>query len=352
MRKLLLAAAIAGLTLAGCDDIAGNKSQSPPLVTAYDVASYRFVNRIEAVGTAYAREQVVLAAPVTERIVRLNFNDGAHVQAGQVIAELANGQEVATLADARARAREAEQQLVRLRELRSRGFATNASLDSQVAAAESARAQADQAQAMIGDRIIRAPFAGYVSLRRISPGAIVQAGTEIATIADLGEIKLDFEVPETMLSSLSDGQTIFATAAAYPQQRFSGKIASISPIVDPATRSVLVRARLPNPDHRLLPGMLMTVAVQAAPRQQLAVPELSVVSEGDSRYVYVIDAQSKARRVAVKTGTRMDGLVEITQGLKAGQRVVGEGVVKVSDGLTVHLAGKEKPATAAADNAE
>src|SRR3546814_759476 len=183
-----------------------------------------------------------------------------------------------------------------------------------IAAAESARAQAEAARAMIADRVVRAPFAGYVSLRNISPGAIVSAGTEIVTIADLSEIKLDFAVPETMLSAVSEGQPIAADAAAFPDMPFRGTIASINPIVDPQTRSVMIRARLPNPDRKLRPGMLMTVSIETAPRDTPGVPELAVVSEGDARYVFVIGPGGKLKRTAITTGARQNGVVEVTGG--------------------------------------
>src|SRR3546814_6410683 len=107
-----------------------------------------------------------------------------------------------------------------------------------------------------------------------------------------------------MLSTVAEGQTIAAEAAAYPGVPFRGTISTISPIVDPQTRSVMIRARLPNPDLRLRPGMLMTVSIEASPRDRLGVPELAVVSEGETRYVFVIGAVGKGARTAVKTGTR------------------------------------------------
>src|SRR3546814_14075065 len=117
---------------------------------------------------------------------------------------------------AAARQREAEQQLSRLRELRERGFATNANLDAQIAAAASARAQAAQARAMIADRVIRAPFSGHVSLRYISPGAVVSAGTEIVTIADPSEFKPEFAVHDTMHPTVAEGQTNAAEEGPSP----------------------------------------------------------------------------------------------------------------------------------------
>ncbi|MFS0738560.1 efflux RND transporter periplasmic adaptor subunit [Sphingomonas sp. 1P06PA] len=337
------------LLLVGCGGGEAKQRERPaPLVTAVQAKPVRFVDRIEAIGTARANEQVTLSAPVTERLVRVNFNDGGYVAAGQVVATLAQSQENATLAEAQANARVAGQQLARISELKQRGFATNASLDTQIAAASAARAQAEQARATIADRVIRAPFGGYVSLRTISPGAVVQAGTEIATISDISVIKLDFPVPETLLSAIRQGQTIDARAAAFPDQPVRGTIETIDTVVDPATRSVLVRAVLPNPDRLLKPGMLLTVAIEARPRTALAVPELAVVGEGDQRYVFRIGAGDKVTRAPVKVGVRQNGLLEISEGLAAGQKIVGEGVVKVADGMTVKLAGPRPPANAQA----
>jgi membrane fusion protein (multidrug efflux system) len=298
----------------------------------------RFADRVEAVGTAKANEQVTLSAPVTERLVRLNFDDGGFVQRGQTVAVLAAWQERAQLAEAQAVSRNASQQLRRVSELKRRGFATNTSLDQQVALSSAARARAAEARASIGDRVITAPFSGWVSLRSISPGAIVAAGTEIATISDVRIIKLDFPVPETLLPALRRGLPIRVTSAAWPNQPFSGTIANIDPVIDPNTRSVVVRAELPNPDRRLRPGMLLNVGIDTAPRAGLSVPELAVVGEGDRRFVYLIGAGGKAKRTEVRTGARMAGRIEIVSGLRAGQKVVTEGVIKLTDGMKVKVA--------------
>lgn len=315
------------------------RDRPPPLVKVEPASTIRFVDSVEAIGTALANEQVTIAAPVTERIVSLNFDDGDFVQKGQRLAVLAAGQENAQLAEAQARAREANQQLQRVQTLRRRGFATKSNFDQQVAVAAQARAQAAEARASIGDRVITAPFSGWVSLRTISAGAVVQAGTEIATISDVSTIKLDFSVPETLLPVLAPGLPILATAAAFPDQPFRGTIATIDPVLDPTTRAVKVRALLPNPDRKLRPGMLLTVAIETEPRLALSVPELSVVGEGEARYVYLLGPDEKVKRVQVRTGTRMAGRVEIIEGLRPGQKVVTDGVVKLSDGMKVRVAG-------------
>ena len=318
---------------------AKQRDRAPPLVKAEAATLITFADRIEAVGTARANEQVTLSAPVTERIVRLNFDDGAFVRSGQVVAVLRQAEQNAQLSEATARSREAQQQLQRVESLKNRGFATRSNYDSQVAARDAARAQADAVRAQIGDRVIRAPFSGWVSLRTISVGAMASQGTEIATISDLSVIKLDFTVPETMLAALRAGLPIQARAAAYPDRPFSGVIQTIDPVIDPNTRAVTVRARLPNPERTLRPGMMMTVTIESASRRGLSVPELAVVGEGDNRYVFALGADGRARRLQVHTGARLGGRIEIVQGLRPGQRVVTEGIVKVADGMQVRLAG-------------
>ncbi|MBB5686549.1 efflux RND transporter periplasmic adaptor subunit [Sphingobium boeckii] len=336
--------------LAACGGDKGAKTPDAPLVKAEAVTSQRFVDRIDAVGTALANEQVILAAPVTERITKLNFRDGGYVGAGQVVAVLALGQEDASLAEAAARQREADLQLGRLEQLKARGFATKAAVDTQVALAGAARASASSARASIDDRVIRAPFGGWLSLRNISLGAIVTAGTEIATISDVSRIKLDFSVPETLLASLAPGQAIAAIAAAYPGKPFRGVIESIDPVVNAETRAVTVRAILPNPERLLKPGMLLTVTVESAARNAVSVPELAIVGEANQSYVFLIGEGGKVKRAPVKIGARQNGVVEILQGLSPGQRIVTEGVVKLADGMKVSLAGAQNAKPAAARN--
>jgi membrane fusion protein (multidrug efflux system) len=337
-KVLLLTLAVA---LAGCGGANTDKGRDrpSPLVKAEPATPMHFADRIEAVGTAHANEQVTVSAPVTERIIRLNFDDGSYVRRGQILAVLQQAQENADMREAQARARAAQQHLERVTALKNRGFATKADHDVQVAAAASARAQAQSVGAQISERVIRAPFSGWVSLRNISVGAVAGQGTEIATISDISTIKLDFTVPETMLRTLRPGLPIDARSAAFPDIPFRGVIHTIDPVIDPNTRAVTLRARLPNPDRLLRPGMLLTVTIENQPRTGLSVPELAVIGEGEGRFVYTIDAQNRAKRIPVRTGVRMGGRVEILAGLRPGQRVITEGVVKVSDDMQVRLAG-------------
>lgn len=257
---------------------------------------------------------------------------------GQLLAVLSQGQENAALGGAMAAQQQAGAQFERIRALYDRGFATRAQLDLQQASAARARADAAEARAAIGDRMIRAPFAGLVGLRTISAGAVVAAGTPLVTISDVSRIKLDFTVPETRLAALRTGQPVEAVAAAFRGERFTGTIASIDPTIDPTSRAVLVRALLPNPGGRLKPGMLMDVSVRLAERLADAVPEMAVGGRGTERFVFVVGPEGKAKKVPVTTGLGDAGLVEVA-GLPPGARVIGDGVIKVADGMKVRVAG-------------
>lgn len=325
--------------LAGCGaaDGAPRRERQAPLVEVVQPEPRSFAETIDAVGTARANEQVTIAAPVAERIVRLYFDDGDYVRRGQLIAVLDQAQEQAALRSALATEEQAKAQLERIQSLSDRGFATNAQLEVQIATATRARAEADDARARIADRTIRAPLSGAVSLRTISAGSIVSVGDPIATVSDVSRIKVDFSVPETVLSSLRTGQTIDVRSAAFPGSVFNGRISTIDPVIDPSTRALMVRAVLPNPGGRLKPGMLLEVSVRSAERQVLAVPELAVVGEGEGRFVYVVDQGGKARRTPVTTGLRQQGYIEVA-GLTPSMRVISRGIIKVEDGAEVRIA--------------
>jgi membrane fusion protein (multidrug efflux system) len=325
-------------SLVGCTDGEGERERPPPLVEAAPPKRHLFVDVIEAVGTARANEQVVISSNVTERVERVLFADGVAVSRGQLLAVLSQAQETAQLNGALAAEAQASAQYDRINSLFERGFATRAQLDLQLAAAERARAEAAQARAAIGDRMIRAPFSGHTGLRAISAGAVVQAGTPLVTISDISRIKLDFTVPETQLSSLAIGQEIEASAAAFPDETFRGRIATVDPVIDPSSRAVMVRAMVPNPGLQLKPGMLLTVRVKRGERLADAVPELAAIGNGEERSVFVLGPGNVARSVVVTTGLRDDGLIEVT-GLPRGARVITEGVLKVTDGMKVRLPG-------------
>ncbi|WP_246218708.1 efflux RND transporter periplasmic adaptor subunit [Parasphingorhabdus halotolerans] len=325
------------ITLAGCSSGAdeGGRSGDAPTVVGGAVTQAEFVSDIEAVGTAFANEQTVITSPVTERIEKLGFADGDVVRRGAMIAQLSRGEESADLNAVEARAREADKKLDRLAALQKRGFATDAAVDEQLALRDGARADANAIRSRISDRVIRAPFSGVLSLRTISPGTVVTSGSPIATISDISSIKLDFTVPEAFLTSIEKRQVIEARSAAYQDQSFFGTIDNIDPLVDPLSRSITVRAILPNNSGLLRPGMLLTVRIVSETRTGLAIPETALIAQGDQNFVFVVDKEGIARRTSIEVGLRSDGMIEVLSGVALGTKIVADGTVKVRDDAPV-----------------
>jgi membrane fusion protein (multidrug efflux system) len=173
----------------------------------------------------------------------------------------------------------------------------------------------------------------------VSDGALIRPGTRITTLDDTTTIKLDFEVPETALANLEPGLEISATGAAFPERVFFGRVATVDSRVDPISRSIRVRAAVPNPEGLLKPGMFLTVQLVLGRRPNATlIPEESVVASGASQFVYrVVDG--KARRTPVVLGQRLPGFVEVLSGVKPGEQVIIGGVQKVRDGVPVRDAG-------------
>ena len=340
-RRAGAVALLAALALSGCGGEAAAPARGPAPaigVVAVPVERKPWSDAIEALGTANANESVVLTAKVTETVSRVNFKDGDTVELGQVLVELTGRAETAQLEEARAAAKEAQQQYERQADLVKQGTIARSQLDAQIALRDAAIARVNAIRARLSDRVITAPFAGVLGFRRVSEGTLVTPGTEITTLDDISVMKVDFSVPETVLSAMRVGLPVRASSAAWPGRSFDGTVVSIGSRVDPVSRAVTVRAEVPNPEGLLKPGMLIGVAIDAAPREAVVIPEIAVVSVGARHFVYAVGEGDVAQQVEVGLGSRRAGEVEIVRGLEPGQRVVTDGIVKLRDGAKVAVA--------------
>jgi membrane fusion protein (multidrug efflux system) len=303
------------------------------------VQSQEFAQEIEALGTARAKEAVEITAKVSNIVTAIRFDEGQRVTAGQVLVELDAAQVRADLAAAEAALVESRAQAERSRALSASAALSKAQVDQIEATLKANEARVAAAKARLADTVIRAPFGGRTGLRRVSLGSLVSPGSVITTLDDTSTIKLDFAVPESFVSLMSTGLPIGATSVAYPGVTFEGRVASIDSRVDPQTRSVLVRAEVPNGDGRLKPGMFMGVRLQREVPPTLMLPEAAVVPDQGRTFVYVVE-DGKAERREVALGRRRPGEVEVVTGLRANERVVVEGTQKLRDGAAVREAGE------------
>ena len=341
-RRLLHVVAVLTLLalLAACgrDEAAAQSREGADaavVVTTAPVRAQAWSDRIDALGTARARESVTVTAKVSETVERVHFDSGDEIAAGAPLVTLSGRQQQALLDAAQAAAAEAEQLYRRQEQLARQQLIAHSSLDTQRATRDSTRARVAQMRADLGDRVIRAPFAGRLGIRQVSPGTLVQPGTAIANLDDISRVYVDFPVPEAQLANLEPGQLLQAASAAYPRRVFNGTVATIDSRIDDVTRAVTVRGEFPNPDRALRPGMLLQVQLARGERQALVVPEIAVVQVAQTSSVYRVKPDGSVEQVNVLLGGRNSGQVEITKGLRAGDRIVVDGTGKLRPGAKI-----------------
>lgn len=322
----------------------GRQATPPPLqVEVMPVKAGTVFEKAEAVGTARANESIVVTAKMAGNVAVIGFEEGQLVKAGQILVELETRERKAELDQARSELEQARavrddarQKLDRGRQLVSTGALTKARLDEldQTLRQTEARVRAAEARmravdARLDDVRITAPFDGRVGLRRVSIGALLQPGTEITTLDDISRIKLDFAVPENFLEKLRPGLPTFARSNAFPGRVFEGRVTVVDSRVDPVTRSVRVNATFDNVGETLKPGLFLSIELALSQRDNaLIVPEEALVPEGGQQYVFVV-RDNRAMRVRVAVGARLQGEVEITDGVKLGDTVIVRGTSRV-----------------------
>lgn len=313
----------------------------PAIVTVMPVASKDFADSIEALGTTRANETVQMTAQISEKIVEIRFEDGQVVAKDDVLVVLDNAEEAANLQAAEAMLAERQSAYERAKDLNEKKIIAKENYEARQSELRQAEAEVKSLQSRIANTVIRAPFDGMLGLRNVSIGALVQPGDMVTTIDDLSRMKVDFDVPAMYLSDLKAGLEVTGTVNGMEGRYFKGEVSTIDTQVDPVTRSVRVRAVIPNPDGLLRPGLLMSVTLDLRARSALVVPEGALIQQRDKTFVFVAEeteaGKLAARRVEIKRGARRLGEVEVVDGLTTGQQVITTGFMSLSDGAAVRL---------------
>lgn len=332
---LLMAALVAYLYFFLGDEEEQQERDMTAPVVAHEVGYVEFQDIIEGLGTAEAKESVDIMARVTQNVRELHFNDGDQVEEGDLLVALNDREERARVQELEFRLAENRRQLERLRELAQENAASPSMIEEQEVRVEQTSSELEVARTRLEEMTIHAPFDGRLGIRQVSRGSLVRPGDVITTLDNISPIYVDFSIPEIYLPSLAPGQRIFARSRAYPDRDFEGRIASLGSRVDPITRSISVRAELPNENLELRPGMLLNVRLERAVDTTLMVPESAVIPIRGEFFVFRISDENRAERIEVEIGRRQPGWVEILGGLEEGERIVSEGVVRLRDGLPV-----------------
>ena len=322
-------------------------NKPPPTSVSIAVAKSEVVpNLLTAVGGLAAVHQVNVTSDVSGRITDILFKPGAHVKADAPLVQLFDGPEQGDLASFKAQAVGAQAALDRAKQLASRQFGPQSTVDATQATYDQAMAGIAKTEALISQKLVRAPFEGELGVRMVEVGQFLNAGTTIVSLTDLSELYANFTVTEKDSGELKVGQIVRIAVDAYPGRTFQGKITTIEPQIMADTRNIKVQATIANPDHILKPGMFATTTVVLPDKPPvITVPETAVdyTLYGDSVFLLTEkkEADGKTSLTAVRTfvqaGNRIDGRAEITKGLKEGDRVVAVGQLKLQSGAAVAI---------------
>src|SRR6202012_2032838 len=328
-----------------------HKPPPTPVTVAY-AKSEVVPNLLTAVGDLAAVHQVNVTTDVGGRVTDIMFTAGSSVKQDAPLVQLFDAPEQGDLANFKAQAVVAQLSLDRAKQLAAHQFGPQSTVDSAQAAFDQAKAGIAKTEAIISQKLVRAPFDGELGVRRVEGGQFLTAGTQIVSLTDLWMLSAHFPAPEKGSPALKVGQIVRVSVDAYPGRTFDGKITTIEPQVAADTRNIRVQATIANPDHVLKPGMFATTTVVLPDKPPvITVPETSVdyTLYGDSVFLLTEKKSDDGKtslsavRTFVVTGKRVNGRVEILNGLKAGDRVVSVGQIKLQSGAAVAISADPAP---------
>jgi membrane fusion protein (multidrug efflux system) len=344
--SVLLIACLIGLSACGGKDEAAAAAAGgppgggmPPMpVETVTLKPQALAAGLQTVGSLRADESVVVRPEIAGRISRIHFTEGGRVSAGQPLFTLDGSLAQASLNEANANIENSRRAVARASELSKDKLIAQSDYDRARATFGVDQARVASARTALSKMTLRAPFSGQVGLREVSVGEFVNVGQDLVTLVRLDPIEVDFSVPESALDQLKNGQKVSVIVDAFPDDKFGGVVTAIDPVIDPNSRSAKLRAQIPNPDGRLKPGQFAKLQLDTGTDSSdaLLVPEEALMQDGDTRFVYIV-VDGKAKKTEIKTGARVPGLVQVLQGLKAGDVVItaGQGKPMMHEGAAV-----------------
>lgn len=325
---LLIPAAL----LTGCkgeQKPAMNPLNAPVTVEVAEVQVGALQQSLAAVGSLSSPQSTPIAPQIGGKLVALNIEQGALAKKGMVLARLDDAALRAQLMAAQSTLANARQVYARDQQIANTGALSAQEVDRDAAAVRSAEASLAQAQANLDYTTLRAPFAGTLGIRLVSMGTYVAPGTTLVTLQSLDPLYLDFSLPQNELAQVRAGQAVHFSVDGVKGD-FSGKVLAVNPALNADSRSIQVRASVPNPGRQLKPGMFANVQLQTGSvPQALFVPQQAVVAEGVARKIWVVDGSNNATLRDVTLGQYQTNLVQVTSGLNAGERVIAAGLQKM-----------------------
>ncbi|MCH9807448.1 MAG: efflux RND transporter periplasmic adaptor subunit [Alphaproteobacteria bacterium] len=335
-----IAKAFANFTGPGAGKAALDKRKTgrdrPVPVIVKRVERMRNDETIAAIGTARARRSIMLFAKSDGEIVSLPFKPGERVAQGQVLLELDSAKAKLAVGIAGKTVEEMEQKLGRSQYLKKRRVGSGASVEDARIILDRARLEVMQAQEQLRDMKLVAPFDGYVGIAKVDVGERVTRSTEIVSLDDRSELFVEFEMPEQFIGLVKVSDRVSAATPSYAKRKFIGRIGYIDSRVNPTSRTVMVRAVIPNGDDLLRPGMSFAIEVNIRGEEFGVVPELALQWRSGGSFVWIVENET-VRQVPVRLVRRRNAIVFIEGEVSAGELVVIEGVQRLRPGKRVRF---------------
>lgn len=304
-----------------------------PVIVA-QVEAERNDEIIAAIGTARALKSVTLFAKSEGEITSFSIAAGDRINVGQTLVELDSAKAELAVDLAKKTLEDARQKLERARYLEKRNVRSGASVDDARIAVERAELEVRQAEEELRDKTLTAPFAGVVGIPKVEAGDRITSSTELITLDDRSQLLVEFPIAEKFLSRIRVGDEVTGKTPSYPRRKFTGRLGHIDSRVDPVSRTVMVRAILPNDEDFLRPGMSFAIELALPGGEYLAVPELSLQWAQGESYVWRIEG-NVVRKSVVETIRRMNAIILVDGPLSKGDLIVVEGVQRLRDGTVV-----------------
>jgi membrane fusion protein (multidrug efflux system) len=341
----------AGLAATGCNRKAVGNAP-PPAAFAVQVVVAEAMRQpvsetLSLVGTLAANEMVEIKSEIDGTVQEILFQEGQTVKAGDLLLRLDETKFAAAVAEAEANFNLSKANLERLKQLRAQDSISPQEYDQALSQFQAHEASLQLKRRDLKDARLLAPFGGVMAARNVSPGQVIEKKTTLTWLLDLDPVKVEVNVPERFLGQLQVGQNLDLTVAAFPDRKFTGQVFFIAPLVDAATRTALVKARIPNPRLELKPGMFGNLELTLQVRDSaVVIPEMALTQllENDRALLYTVSPTNTAQLTPVTLGVRLAGQVEVLSGLSGGERVIVEGGQKVGPGAKVQFAPAESAA--------
>ncbi len=307
-------------------------------VVGFKAVKQDLQDKIPMIGTMESNESVEIKSEIDGTIEKINFTEGSMVKSGDLLMEMDKKKLTSTYDQASSNLKLAETTARRYENLVKSKAVSQQEYDQAAASLESNRATAALVQEELDDATITAPFDGIIGERFISVGQYISRGTLLTTLFNQDPMKVVFRMPERYLGNIKNGQTVNIRVAAYKDKTYEGEVFFIDPKVDETTRTVLAKAKVPNPDGKLLQGMFADVElIWDVKKDAIVVPETALIVKGDTVSVYAVAEGDTAELRVVTTGKRTDGMVEILSGVNEGDVVITEGYQKIGPGSKVNV---------------